>query len=236
MLSLCNDAHISAFDKNQHIFRRGDMAQSFYVVLGGWVKIYRDTQDGDEAILGLLTRADIFGEAAIFCGETYQVSAEAVENTKLIAIPAASLRQQAISNPDIIVRVTQSLMQQVTKLQLENEHLSLMSAAQRVGCLLLQLCNDRKGETHKIEFPYEKSLAATRLGMKAETFSRALNQLREIGVSVNRDTIEISDLPKLVTFVCTDCSAGNADCAFSSIHNCSAEERANCPRNCLVQS
>lgn len=215
-------------DKGAHIFQRGEKANAFYIILNGWVKLYRDTREGDEAILGLFTRADTFGDAVVLNGEAFPYSAQAVETTSLVVIPATSLKEYAKSNPDLIVRIMQSLVQQMTRLQLENEHLSLMSASQRVGCLLLQLSDGQQTGACQIEFPYEKSLAATRLGMKAETFSRALAQLKNIGITVQGDNITIADMAALVDFVCADCSASDTDCKFSALHHCSAEDRARC--------
>lgn len=228
---LCKCGTVHDYDKGSHIFLRGRKADYFYVIMSGWIKLYRDTQEGDEAILGLLTRHDTFGETAIFSGDFHPFSAQAVEKAKIVRIPADALRQRARSNVDIILRIMQSFAQQMNRLQLENEHLSVMSASQRVGCLLLQLSNAAGPAHQTIHLPYEKSLAASRLGMKAETFSRALAQLKDIGIKVSGDTVEVESVGKLVDFVCSDCSACNTDCQFSTVHHCSPEDRQRCVKH-----
>ncbi len=207
--------------KDTPVFRRGDPARSFYVIASGWIKLSRETQEGDEVVLGLLTRPDTFGEIALFSGEAQAFTAQVVEDAQILAIPAATLKDIARQNPQILISLTQAMSQQMKGLLLENEHLSVMSAPQRVGCLLLQLITapDQPG-THIIHLPYEKSLAASRLGMKPETFSRALAQLKGVGISVNGNTVQVNNLNDLVDFVCNDCSACNSDCAFSALHNC----------------
>lgn len=231
MEMLIRASSLQTHSKDSHVFLRGDAAHFFYVVMNGWVKLYRDTQEGDEVILGLLTRPDTFGETAIFSGETYAFSAQAVEDTKIIAIPAAALKERAKSDLDILVRIMQSFSQQMNKLQLENEHLSVMSASQRVGCMLLQLVNGRDlTAPQDIHLPYEKSLAASRLGMKPETFSRALAQLKGIGITVQGNAVKIGNIQDLVTFVCSDCSACGSDCHFSAVHHCASEDRVHCGR------
>lgn len=224
---LCVASTVRDYEKGQHIFLRGDAADRFFVTMAGWIKVYRDTQDGDEAILGLFTRTDTFGDAVMF-DAPYPYSAQAVEAAKVIAIPARVLKDRARGNPDIIIRMMQALSQHMSRLQLENEHLAIMSAPQRVGCLLLQLSSGGQGKERVIHFPYDKSLAASRLGMKPETFSRALAQLKSIGVATRGNDIQIPDFDALVDFVCSDCSAGDADCKFSSLHGCSATDRARC--------
>lgn len=219
----------SDYKKEDSIFTRGDIADFFYIILGGWVKLYRDTQNGEEAVLGLLTKGDSFGDISVLNGETYPFGAQAAEDCKIIAVPAHALRERAKSNPDIIVQMMASLINKVNGLQLENEHLTVMSASQRVGCLLLQLAKKSDSDDYnKIQFPYEKSLAASRLGMKPETFSRALAQLKDLGITTSNNEIKITDLNRLVDYVCSDCSAADSDCRFSAVHNCTAETRANC--------
>ncbi len=148
-----------------------------YVVKKGWVKLFRQTPDGEQAVLGLFTRGDVFGEASIFTKAGYTCTAEAAEESRVIEIPGTVLRDKARDNHEIMARVMNAMSAEIRNLQLENEHLALMSAPQRVGCLLLQLSAGIQGEGGILTFPYDKSLAAARLGMKPETFSRSLTLL-----------------------------------------------------------
>ncbi|MCZ7594171.1 MAG: helix-turn-helix domain-containing protein [Hyphomicrobium sp.] len=52
-----------------------------------------------------------------------------------------------------------------------------------------------------VELPFEKSLLANRLGMKPESFSRALRRLRSYGVTVERETVKIADVARLLGYV-----------------------------------
>lgn len=225
---LCEAASVHSYQKGQHIILRGDPAAFFYVVMSGWVKLYRETQEGEEAIIGLLGRTDIFGETSLFSHDTHTLSAQAVEDSKIIAISASALKREAQGSFSLIQRIMEMFTQQMNKLQLENEHLSLMSASQRVGCLLLQLSGVQKQGAQEIHLPYEKSLAASKLGMKPETFSRALAQLRGLGITVQGEVVKVNDTAKLVSFVCSDCSACDQDCQFSHMHHCHPDEKAAC--------
>lgn len=223
LAALIETSQTKSYAKGDTIVRRGDIAQHFHIVLNGWVKMSRDTIDGDETILSLLTRTDTFGEAAIFDGATYPCDARAAEAVDIISIPIKTLRLHARDNPDILLRLMQSMARQMDRIQLDNEHMSLMSAPQRAGCLLLQLAAGMEGNSRTLHFPYDKSLAASRLGMKPETFSRALAQLKNTGVSVNGDAVNISDFAALVDFCCSDCSAATAECRNATIGSCGQE-------------
>ena len=222
-LSEFKDCH-----KGDTIFLQDDPANHFYIILEGWVKLFRGTSNGDEVVMGVFTSKETFGDAAMFDGAVYPYSAEAAGETKLIVMPAAKLRKKAAENPQIAFRMMQSLSKNMSRLQLENEHMALMTAPQRIGCLFLQLAPDVDAQSCNLQLPYDKSLAATRLGMKPETFSRALAQLKEVGVSVKGNTVAISDLSALVDFTCNSCSAQDDDCRFSQAHSCTPEQCAKC--------
>lgn len=206
------EADMRDHKKGKHLFSAGDKAKKFFIIIQGWVKLYRSTVKGDEAVLAIFTRGDVFGEAAVFEDATYPFSAEIAEDATLLEVPAVFLKQEAKRNPDIVNRIMVSMSREMHKLQLENEHLSIMTAPQRVGCLLLQLSSHMLGSGGTFTFPYDKSLAAGRLGMKPETFSRALSQLKPFGVSVTGAEISIESFGCLVKYVCGHCSLQDGEC------------------------
>jgi CRP-like cAMP-binding protein len=208
-------AHIKKYTKSQVVFLHGDAADRFFIIISGWVKLHRETPEGDESVISLLTRGDIFGEAAIFSNAQYPFSAYTAEEAQLIEIPSSFLKEKAKSNPGITANIMESMSDEIGRLQLEKEHITLMSTPQRVGCLLLQLSSGVVGKGGAFSFPYDKSLAATRLGMKAETFSRALAQLKPLGVSVKGSEIEIDSFECLVDYSCGHCSATPENCKKS---------------------
>lgn len=200
------------YAKGHHLFSAGDKADKFYIIMSGWLKLYRSTFEGEEAVLAIFTRGDVFGEAAVFEDATYPFSVEIAENATLMEIDASLLQSAAKENTNIMSRIMASMSREMQKLQLENEHLAIMTAPQRVGCLLLQLSTGMLGKGGTFSIPYDKSLAATRLGMKPETFSRALSQLKPFGVSINGVEITISSFQCLVQYVCGHCSLHAGGC------------------------
>ena len=89
----------------------------------------------------------------------------------------------------------------------ELEGLKLQNAPQRIGCFLLRQCGGLAEGDYAVSLPYCKSLLATQLGMKSETFSRALNKLKAAtGVKASGGTAEIPCLEQLAEFVCCGCS------------------------------
>lgn len=232
MEAFFNAARIREYKKQESLFHLGDAADRFFVVLSGWIKLYRETGEGEEAVIAIFTRGDVFGEAAIFSGAGYPFSAQASETSRIIEIPAAVLRMRGRDNHDIMNRVMASMSKEMRNLQLENEHLALMSAPQRVGCLLLQLSAGMVGKGGTFSFPYDKSLAAARLAMKPETFSRALMQLRPVGVTVSGPEVRIENFSCLVDYCCSHCSSLPGECRGSRScgdkRECAGRQKAGC--------
>ena len=232
VLAFMNEGRLASYAKKQNIFLQGDEADRLFVVLSGWVKLFRETPEGEEVVLALFTRGDVFGEAAIFGQAGYPFSADAAEETRVLEIPGGLLRTQAKENHEVMSRIMNSMSREMRNLQMENEHLALMSAPQRVGCLLLQLSSGMIGKGGTFTLPYDKSLAAARLGMKPETFSRALSQLKPVGVTVNGPEVSIDSFAALVDYCCTHCSALPGECTGS---RADCDRAHTCPGRKFVQ-
>ncbi len=81
----------------------------------------------------------------------------------------------------------------------EIEHLKARSAPQRIAEFFVRQAAESSGPA-RIALPYEKALIASRLGMKPESFSRALGKLVDLGVVVERESVSIADVARLAAF------------------------------------
>ena len=187
-------------DKGTLLFQQGEAAVSFFVVLDGWVKLFRITPDGNEAVVGVFRRGETFAEAAIFLGGRYPVSAEAVTDARLLRVDGEVLRNRIREQPDLALSMLASASYHLKSLVEQIEQIKLLSAPQRIADFLVRLCPVREGGC-TIDLPYEKALIASRLGMKPESLSRALAKLRPLGVSVDREKVSIVDVHLLVNFI-----------------------------------
>lgn len=206
------------YENDDRIVSHGDAAGRLWLVLSGWIKLTRQTPDGKESIIGLCTEGDVFGEAALFPNANYPYTAEVVGNSvEVAAIPAATIRALVAKEPSLSTRVMALLNERTSQAQLKLEHMTTMSAAQRLGCFLLRLCHTQMGGAKILQIPVEKHILATYLGMKPETLSRSQQQLKPLGISVSGHAITINHIEKLREFVCNSCSeSGNCDVEAAS--------------------
>lgn len=188
------------YDRGVLLFEQGTEADSFFVVLDGWVKIYRTTPEGHETVVTVFRRGEIFAEAAIFMGGRYPVSAETVTACRLLRVNGEKLRRIIFENPNLALSMLASASYHLKSLVEQIEQMKRLTGPQRLADFLLRLCPGYEGAC-TVNLPFEKSLIANRLGMKPESLSRALAKLKPIGISTERDIVSIEDIGKVVKFV-----------------------------------
>ena len=186
--------------RGETLFLQGERAHSVFVVLSGWVKLYRITPSGGEAVVGVFTKGRSFGEAVAFRDSVYPVAAEAVTDARLLQVRASLFLDMMTKRPELCIAMLAATFGHLQSLVMQVEQLKAQTGAQRVAEFLLELCPVAEGAC-AVVLPYEKSLIAGRLGMKPESLSRAFTRLRQEGVKVNRNHAAIADVARLRAFV-----------------------------------
>jgi CRP-like cAMP-binding protein len=182
-----------------NIFQQGDPADGFYCVIEGWAKLYRLREDGEEVVVAIFSAGETFAEVAMFLGGRYPASCEAASPARILKIDAANLRRAVLAQPQLAFDMLAAASLRLRQLVDEIEQLKAQSAPQRIADFFIKQTDATSGPA-RIALPYEKALIASRLGMKPESFSRALSKLSEFGVVVERDSVLINDVAKLTAF------------------------------------
>jgi CRP-like cAMP-binding protein len=178
------------------IMRQDDPATAFFIVIDGWVKLYRSTSAGDETVIDMMTKGDSFAEAVAFTGNRYIATAEAVSTARVGRIPADHLVRCIRGSPDIALAMIASISQHMHHLVQQVEQLKAQSGVQRVAEFLASLSLAEHGHC-ALALPYDKILIAGRLGLTPESLSRAFARLRNIGVVVDASNVTVNDVAKL---------------------------------------
>jgi len=199
-------ASVKEAGRGASIHLQGERAHSFYVVMEGWIKLYRMSPCGNEAVVGVLTRGDSFGEGSAVPGEVYSTGAEAVSEVKLIQIDGASLWHAIEKDPALCRVILTASLNGNRQLVHQLEQLKSHTSAQRIADFLLGLCGDETGNCTVI-LPYDKVLIAAWLGMKPESLSRSFRRLEAYGVKVMKNRAAIKSVERLMEFAEEDTSA-----------------------------
>jgi CRP-like cAMP-binding protein len=171
------------------LFRQGDPATAFFIMIDGWLKLYRITISGEETVIHILTKRDSFAEAVAFTGARFPATAEAVSDARVVV---RCIRE----SPDIALAMIASTSLHLHHLVQQVEQLKAQSGVQRVAEFLASLAPVENGSC-VIALPYDKVLIAARLGLKPESLSRAFAKLRSVGVAVHASHVAVNDVGKL---------------------------------------
>ncbi len=188
------------YGRGEQIFHEGDPAEGFFVVVEGWAKLLRLREDGEEGVVAIFSAGETFAEVAMFLGGRYPASCEAVSPARFLKVDAAVLRRAILAQPQLAFDMLAAASLRLRELVDEIERLKAQSAPQRIADFFLKQAAAQSGSA-EIALPYEKALIANRLGMKPESFSRALGKLEALGVTVDRESVGISDVARLAAFV-----------------------------------
>lgn len=189
-------AIVRRYDRGAVLFLQGEPAERFFVVLEGWVRLFRGMPDGQHSTIAIFGRGDSLAEAAIFDGGDYPVTGSVVVPSRLLVVPARDFIEQLRSNPELALNLLASMSRHLRRLVRQVEQLTNRSSVQRVADFLLRQCPEGEQQA-ELELPLEKLLVAAHLGMQPETLSRSLARLRDAGVETHGNRIVIRNVASL---------------------------------------
>ncbi len=180
-----------AYAKRDLIYAEGEPATDLYIVLEGWVRVFRTDRSGSEADIGLLGPAQSFGEAAMFLGGRCHGTAQAVEPCRVARMPISALRALLEADANLALAFLGSLSQHLLRVAARLSSDRLHNGKRRLVHFLLERS---EGECESlIRIPYDKAVLAGFLGMAPEALSRAFAALRASGVTVDGRDIRIAN-------------------------------------------
>jgi CRP-like cAMP-binding protein len=194
--AMLTGATVKQVTRGETLFMQGDPVDYIYIVLDGWMKVFRITAAGAEAVVAVFTKGQSFAEAAAFTAGRFPASGEAVTDGRLLRVPSHALIRHVRENPDIGLAMLASTSMHLHSLVQQIEQLKAHTGAQRVAEFLWSLCDVDSG-TCRIGLPYDKALIAGRLGMQPESLSRAFARLKPIGVHIEQNTAVIDNVEAL---------------------------------------
>ena len=184
------------FGAGETIFLQGEPANSVYLIIEGWVKLYRISPSGAEAVVSILKRNRSFGEAVALRDEAYPVSAEAITDCTLVQIDGGRMRRQIAEDPQLALSLLAASYVHLHGLVEQIEQLKARSGVQRLAEFLVDLAEGHD-EGARLPLPYNKTLIAGHLGIQPESLSRAFARLRDHGVRIDGNHAIIEDIEKL---------------------------------------
>lgn len=181
------------YSRGQNFFAEGDDGIGFYIVLSGKVKVFKLSPEGKEQIFHILEAPEPFAEAAVFAGEHYPASAQALSETLVLFFPRQKFVELINQEPSLALSMLALLSRRLRKLTMLVESLSLKEVPGRLAAYLLYL-HEHNHDSAIIELDISKNQIAGLLGTIPETLSRILKRMNDENlIKVTTRSIAILD-------------------------------------------
>lgn len=188
------------YARGEVICLQSEPAHTLKLITGGWVKLYRVTSSGDEAILATLNRGDSFDEVAALRGGSSKLSVEAMTGCTILHFDLNAICSCAGAEAEVSAAVLGAASDKMDELITQLEGLKVKTGIQRLCEFLLELAGDTP-KAAQLELPFDKIILAGKLGMQPESLSRAFKKLKPQGVQSNRRDVRIDNVTALRRFV-----------------------------------
>ncbi len=193
------------WQRNEVIFREGDEGDTCYLIRDGAVILTREHQDGRMIALAELRAGGMFGELAMFRGETRSATAEAIEETAAIALLAPDLQRLIKRNPDIANKLLAALAERVRTTTERLLQQSFQTVAGRVASALLAQAVARQAEgaaQEDVLIEATQAEIAHLAGTSRESASRFLATLERAGVvTLGRGKVTVHEPERLRNYI-----------------------------------
>lgn len=181
------------------LFERGAVADYFYLLNRGQIKLFTLSAEGDEKVMEIIYPSQTFGEAVIFMPKRfYPVSAEAINDSELVRFDMSQFRELLDNSKETCFRLLAIMGKHLHSRVNEINHLTLHNATYRLVVYLLAQLPENVTTQSVIHLTAPKNIIAARLSIKPETFSRTLLNLSRQGlIEVDGNDISLLNIDGL---------------------------------------
>ncbi len=171
-------ANLKNYAKDQTIISEGELADFYFQIKTGHVKMFNLTEDGKEFVQGFFKNGDSFGEPPLFGAFKYPATALALDASEIYMLPKASFFKLLKTNPDIHLKFTKLICKRmVYKAKIARE-VSIYPPEHRILTLLHHLKGNSERDS-SFEVPLTRQQISDLTGLRVETVIRAIKKLEK---------------------------------------------------------
>ncbi len=199
MRTIFEAAELYDVKQDKFVFLQGDLAERFYVLMDGRVRMTQATADGQQILLRFVEPGGKFGCFSVVEGAVYPGTAQTATDSLIFAWPRQTILPFINTSPQLILNVQRHLLQRIQNLQDDYLYLSTQRVEQRLAQILLRLIVQVGVPTSdgiRLQLTLTRQDIAEMIGSTLHTVSRTLSQWQREGIlRSNREEI-IIDQPE----------------------------------------
>lgn len=195
ILALCHLARVVELQDKETLFHQGDMADSFFIIQSGGLRLIENTDTGQDVNLKIYGPGDLFGLLAISGSYPYPSRAMALMDSRVIAIRGEDARQVMLEYPRFGLVVVDLLIGHVHMAHSRIRHLASERVERRVARVVLLYCQKFGRKTEEgvsVGVEVSQQDLADFAAAKVETVNRVLKKWERDGiVRLSRQHIQV---------------------------------------------
>jgi len=194
---------IIEFVKDQVVFAQGDAASAVFYIQKGRVKVVVISEQGKEAVVGILGPGQFFGEGCMNGHSLRIATATAMEECLVTAITKAAMLTTIHSEPKFSELFMAYLLTRNSRIEEDLIDQLFNSSEKRLARLLLLLANfGKEGSPQPISPNISQETLAEMIGTTRSRVSFFMNKFRKLGFISYNGKIEVNN--SLLTAVLYD--------------------------------
>ena len=183
---------VSEYATNQSIYRQGDPAVSIFYIQSGKVKLTVTSEEGKEAVVGVLGSDDFIGEGCAD-GETLRLSAAiALTDCTITEVTKAEFTRLIHDEPAFAEFFISHLLTRSRHIQADLVDQLFNSSEKRLARALLLLANfGKEGEPEPVLAKISQETLAEMIGTTRARVNVFMNKFRRLGLIDYNGRIEV---------------------------------------------
>ncbi len=186
------------------LFREGDPAQAFFLVLSGRLKLSKLHEQGKESIIRYVGPGEITAATAALAEKGFPATAQALAATEVVAWRRRAAAEMLLEHPRLAINVLRVVVARLDELQDRYLELRAEQVERRIARSLLRIMRQsgrRQGGDIAIDFRLSRQDLADYTGTTLYTVSRTLSAWKKRGwIKSGRERITVCDPHSLVLF------------------------------------
>ena len=185
---------IVAFQKNQNVFEQGDVADTVFYIQKGKVKLTVLSDQGKEAVVGILEPGQFFGEGCLNGHKLRISTTTAMEDCVITAIAKRAMIAALHDEPTFSELFMAYLLTRNSRIEEDLIDQLFNSTERRLARMLLLLANfGKEGKPQPITPNISQETLAEMIGTTRSRVSFFMNKFRKLGLIDYNGHIEVNN-------------------------------------------
>ncbi len=194
---------LKKYRKDEIIYFQDDIAENFYLIKSGRVRVFLISPQGTELTIEILRKGNLFGESSYFSYGARLTSGSAATDVELIAVSLENLYPYLTKYPELMIQMFHLMSLSIQNLSIQVNSMAFLEADKKTAELLVRLGvhfkKNKYDDFYIIDYSHEE--IAQLIGCCRVTVTKILNKFQKDGlVSLGYKEVKIIDEKRLKSF------------------------------------